>query len=344
MGRSAQIRRWLPAAILFVVTAVVAGCSDPESEPAQRATGGEESRSSAARPVDWKAVDEALGRGGEAMPGDVHRYGFPRSDLKVTLDGVALQPGFALGSYAAFAPTSDDIVVMGDLVLTEAEVSPVMAKLQRGGFDVTAVHNHLLREQPKIMYMHYLGHGPNPAALARELRAALEASATPSAAPGATSSSGADLGFDPAEIDRILGRTGKPGGGLLKYAIARAEAVEMPLGDNRPTPGGAEAKANPDKSSRLPLTPGLGVATVINFESLGSGRAAITGDFALRGSEVASVTRTLRDQGIEVTAVHTHMTDDEPHLFYVHFFAAGPATDLARGLRTALDETNSSKA
>jgi hypothetical protein len=253
----------------------------------------------------------------------VHRYAFPRSDLTVTLDGVALKPGFALGSYAAFAPTPEGALVMGDLVLTEAEVSPVVAKLQQAGLDVTAVHNHLLREQPKVMYVHYLGHGADPAALARGLRAALGASATPLGPPGAAGPAG-DLGFDPASLDRILGRAGKATGRLQKYSIARGEAVTM------------DDKAMGD----VALTPGLGVGTVINFQPLGAGRAGHRG---LRPARFRSgpVTRTLRSKAIEVTAVHTHMTDDEPHLYYVHFFATGTASDLARGLRAVLDQTNS---
>jgi hypothetical protein len=213
---------------------------------------------------------------------------------------------------------------MGDLVLTETEISPVMAKLQEQGFDVSAVHNHLLREQPKIMYMHYMGRGPDAVALARGLRGSLEASATPLGAP--TPSADSDLGFDPAVLDGILGRTGKPGGGLDRYSIARAEAVKIHMGDQD-----------------VALTPALGVGTVINFQPLGGGKAAITGDFALLGSEVAGVAATLRSKGIEVTAIHTHMTNDQPNLYYLHFFANALAADLARGLRAALDRTNSVK-
>ncbi|HEY3240562.1 MAG TPA: DUF1259 domain-containing protein [Acidimicrobiia bacterium] len=286
--------------------------------------------------MDWSAVDETLGRPGEVMAGDVHRYGFPRSDLKVTLDGVALKPGFALGSYAAFLATGGDVMVMGDLVLTETEVSPVMAKLQEQGLEVSAVHNHLLRETPKVMYMHYLGHGDDAVGLARALRTALQVSATPlGAPPAAASSAEADLGFDAGEIDRIIGRVGKTTGGLHKYSIARAEPVLAHMGSGQGEPE--------SKGQEVQLAPGLGVGTVINFQPLGDGRAALTGDFALIGSEVAEVARTLRSKGIEVTAVHSHMTNDDPSLYYMHFFSTGAAVDLARGLRAALDLTNAAK-
>jgi hypothetical protein len=308
--------------ILAGVILLAAGCRGGGDNAASKAGGqAAASSSTVAKAVDWASVDSAIGRSADVSPDGVHRYSFPRSDLKVTLDGIALQAGFALGSYVAFVDTGQGTAVMGDLVLTEPEVSPVIAKLQEEGLDVTAVHNHLLREQPKVMYVHYGGMNPDAAALARGVRTALQVSATPVGAAPAPAPPN-DLGFDAAEIDRILGRTGKTTGSVLKYSAARKESVTMHAGG-------------------VHLTPGLGVGTVINFQALGGGRAAITGDFALIGSEMAPVTRALRSHGIEVTAAHTHMTDDEPHLYYVHFFAAAPATDLARGLKAALDATNS---
>ena len=319
-----DIRRIRWATALIAVAVVAVACNHGGSSGTKAAPSSSTAAAASPPAIDWAAVDGALARKGDVMAGDVHRYSFPRSDLKVTLDGTALKPGFALGSYAAFVATAKDVAVMGDLVLTEAEVSPVMAKLQEQGLEVSAVHNHLLREQPKVMYMHYVGRSGDAVALARGLHAALAASATPLAAPAAPApTTAADLGFDPAAVDRILGRTGTTSGGLQKYGIARAETVTM---------GGD-----------LHLTPALGVGTVINFQPLGGGKAAITGDFALLGQEVAPVARSLRTKGIEVTAVHTHMTDDDPHLYYMHFFAAGAATDLAGGLRAALDLTNSAR-
>ena len=319
-----DIRRIRSAIALAVVAILATACNSGGSSEHKSAPSSSTAAAASLPPVDWNAVDGALGRKGDVMTGDVHRYGFPRSDLKVTLDGTALKPGFALGSYAAFVATAKDVAVMGDLVLTEAEVSPVMAKLQEEGLEVSAVHNHLLRDQPKVMYMHYVGRSPDAVTLARGLHTALAASATPLAAPAApTPTTATDLGFDPAAVDRILGRTGTTSGGLQKYGIARAETITM---------GGD-----------IHLTPALGVGTVINFQPLGGGKAAITGDFALLGQEVTPVAKSLRNKGIEVTAIHTHMTDDDPHLYYMHFFATGPATDLAQGLRAALDLTNSAR-
>ena len=311
-------------AIVLAAALAVAGCNNGGSSKHDAAVSTTAAPS--APTVDWNAVDGAVGRKGDVLAGDVHRYGFARSDLKVTLDGTALKPGFALGSYAAFVATTKDVVVMGDLVLLETEVSPVMAKLQEQGMEVSAVHNHLLRDQPKVMYMHYLGHSADAVALARSLHTALAASATPLAAPAVPPpTTAADLGFDPAAVDKILGRTGTSTGGLQKYSVARAETITM-------------------AGTALHLTPALGVGTVINFQPLGGGKAAITGDFALLGAEVAPVAKTLREKGIEVTAVHTHMTDDDPHLYYMHFYATGEATSLAQGLRSALDQTHSAPA
>ena len=313
-------------AVLLAMSLVVGACNSGGSSDRKSVASSSTTTGSPLRTVDWNAVDAAIGRKGDVMAGDVHRYSFPRTDLKVTLDGTALKPGFALGSYAAFVAAGQDAVVMGDLVLTEAEISPVMAKLQDQGIEISAVHNHLLREQPKVMYLHYTGRSPDATALARSLHTALAASATPLEAAPSPAPAAADLGFDPAAVDRILGQNGTTSGGLRKYAVARAETVTMgSVGD-------------------LHLTPALGVGTVINFQPLGAGKAATTGDFSLVGAEVAPVAKTLRAKGIEVTAVHMHMTDDNPHLFYMHFFATGAATDLAQGLRAALDLTNSAKA
>ncbi|MBI0477458.1 DUF1259 domain-containing protein [Sphingomonas sp. MA1305] len=274
---------------------------------------------------DWPAVDRALGRPGTEQAGGVHRYGFPRSDLKVTLDGVAIKPALALGSWAAFQPMGDETMVMGDLVLTHEEVNPVMSRLLASGFTITALHNHLLRSAPATMYMHVSGHG-DPVKLATALRQALAVSATPLASPsrdsqppaaGAGSSPPIDL--DTAALDRALGAKGKPNGGVLQYSFPRAE---------RQMDGGMETPAS------------MGTATAINFQPTGNGKAAITGDFVMVASEVDPVLRALRAGGIEVTALHNHMLNDEPRLFFMHFWANDDAGKLARSLRSALNKMN----
>lgn len=270
---------------------------------------------------DWTKVDAAIGRPGVEQAGGVHRYGFPRSDLKVTLDGVAIKPALALGSWAAFQPMGDEAMVMGDLVLTQEEVNPVMSRLLAGGFTITALHNHLLRSAPATMYMHIGAHG-DPVKLAQALHYALEASRTPLASPppGSRPPAGTErLAFDTAALDRLMGSSGKISGGVYQFSIPRAEKLM-------------------DGGMIVPVS--MGTAIAINFQPTGQGKAAITGDFVLIASEVDPVLRALRANGIQVTALHNHMLDDEPRLFFMHFWANDDAQKLARGLRAALDKVN----
>lgn len=265
---------------------------------------------------DWPAVDRAVGRPGAEQAGGVHRYAFPRSDLKVTLDGVAIKPALALGSWAAFLPMGDEAMVMGDLVLTHNEVNPVMSKLIAGGFEITALHNHLLRSAPATMYMHIDAHG-DPVKLAAVLKDALSASHTPLGAPPPAAAPPTPLELDSAGLDQVMGAKGKPNGGVLQYNIPRADALM-------------------DDGMALPVSMGTSIA--INFQPTAGGKAAITGDFVLIASEVNPVLRALRASGIEVTAIHNHMLDDQPRLFFMHFWANDDAAKLARGLADALSK------
>ena len=272
---------------------------------------------------DWQArVGEALGKPGSAAPGGIYRVGLPRTDLKVTLDGVELKPGFALGGWLAFEPIGDQAMVMGDLVLTMDEVSPVMKKLAEGGIEVTALHNHLLRNQPLTMYMHVLGHG-DPVKLAAVLHNALGESKTP--LPGAPSGPAAappQIDLDTAAIDQMLGAKGANNGGVYQFSIPRAEPI---------------------KDNGMDVPPPMGSANAINFQPTGGGKAAITGDFVLIAKEVNPVLKALRDHGIEVTAIHNHMLDDQPHLYFMHFWANDDARKLAEGLKAALAQINIAK-
>ncbi len=261
-------------------------------------------------------MDDAFGR--KAMvTGDVHRYGFPRSDLSVTVDGVGIKPGLALGGWVAFKPAHGGAMAMGDLVLVESEIAPVMSKLIESGLDVTAIHDHLLRANPATFYLHVGGHG-DPAKMAAAIKDALAASKTPMTAAAPSPAASTDL--DTAQLDQAIGAKSQVNGGIVQYSVPRAGAVNE--GGVALTPPGP-----------------LGVATGINFQPSGSGKAAITGDFVLLGSEVNPVIRALRTNGIEVTAVHSHMLDEQPRLFFLHFWANDDALKLAKGLRMALDQT-----
>lgn len=266
----------------------------------------------------WKSVEDALGRHGTALPGNVYKFGLPRADMHVTVQGVAIQPALALGSWLAFKRVSGGAIVMGDLVLLEDEVEPVMLKLQQAGIEQTALHNHVLNESPRVMYMHVSGHGDS-VQLARSLHDALALTGTPAPAPPAPP---AKLDLDQAQLESILGRKGSVNGGVLQFSVPRAESIS-------------------EHGTDIP--PSMGTATAINFQPTGNGRVAITGDFVLLGSEVNPVIKTLRENGIDVTAIHSHMLEETPRLFFMHFWANHEAVALAKGLRAALDRTNSAR-
>jgi hypothetical protein len=274
-----------------------------------------------AEDIAWSKVDEAMGRSA-AVTQDVHRYGFPRTDLNVTLDGVTIKPSLALGGWVAFKPMGSEAMVMGDLVLLETEIEPVMAKLIEGGLDITAIHNHLLRASPATFYMHVGGHG-DAAKMAAVIHDALAVSKTPMTPPAAPATP-PTVDLDSAQIEQIIGVKGQANGGVLQFNVPRRDPVTM------------------DGMTMSPVGP-MGVAEAINFQPTGNGKAAITGDFVLTDTEVNPVLKTLRASGIDVTALHSHMLMENPRLFFMHFWANDDAIKLAKGLRAALDKAATTK-
>ena len=196
-----------------------------------------------AQAIDWQKVDDTLGRK-PGLSGDVHRYGFARSDLTVTLDGVTIKPTLALGGWIAFKPAHDGAMAMGDLVLLETEVAPVVAKLTEDGFEITAIHNHLLRANPATFYVHVLGHG-DPVKLAGAIHDGLAASKTPLSAGPAGAPPTIDL--DTAQLDQIIGVKGQNNGGVYAFAVPRRDPVSE------------------DGMEMAPAGP-MGVAQAINFQ------------------------------------------------------------------------------
>jgi Domain of Unknown Function (DUF1259) len=271
--------------------------------------------------ADWSGVGKALGKSGSEMPGGVYRVGLPRSDLKVTLDGVAIKPGLALGGWLAFERMGNQAMVMGDVVLTQDEINPVMKKLEESGIEITAVHNHLLRAEPMTLYMHVLGRG-DPVKLASALHDGLALSKTPmgDAAPAATPP--LQIDFDTAAVDAAIGRKGKANNGIYQFTIPRAEPIK-------------------DEGMEVPEA--MGSAIGINFQPTGGGKAAITGDFVLASKEVNPVIKAMQANGIEITALHSHMLDEQPRMFFMHFWANDDAQKLAKGLRVALDQVKVAK-
>jgi hypothetical protein len=275
------------------------------------------SASASAADIDWSKVDQAIGRKGNEQPGGIHKYGLPRTDLRVTVDGVSIKAPFALGSWVAFMPSGSGTMVMGDLVLTDTEISPVMKRLIDDGMEISAIHNHLLRTSSPVFYMHIGGHG-DPVKLAESIHAALALSKTPLTTPAAAAPP-PPVDLDTAAIEKTLGFKGSANGGVYQFGIPRADTISE---------GG------------MTIPPAMGTAIAINFQPTGAGKAAITGDFVLLGKEVNPVLKTLRSQGIEVTALHSHMIDDSPHMYFMHFWANSDPQKLARGLRAALDLAN----
>ncbi|MGI9089714.1 MAG: DUF1259 domain-containing protein [Gemmatimonadaceae bacterium] len=279
-------------------------------------------------------MDQAMGKSGAPQPGGVYKISLPRSDLNVTVDGVRLKPALALGSWVAFKQTGNNqAMAMGDLVLTEDEVTPVMTKLQEGGVQQTALHNHVLHESPRVMYMH-IGAQGDPAKIAAAIHSALALSKTPMQpstgsgpgdkgdAAGTGANASAPIGIDTAAIARALGHSGKVSSGVYQVSVPRAEKITM---------------------DGMDIPPSMGVAISMNFQPTVGGKAATTGDFVLLASEVNPVIQALRQNGIQVTAIHTHMLTENPRLFLMHFWANDDATKLASGLRAALDKVNTQK-
>jgi len=298
--------RLFAAAALLLVCATTARAQAPKHEQAPA--------------TDWKPVDQAMGRSGKAQPGDVYKYSFPRGDLQVRIGDVTIKPALALGGWVAFKRIGGEAMALGDLVLLESEVTPVMTKLQEMGVTQTALHNHLLQESPHVMYMHIEARG-DPTKVAQAVHAALALTRTPAAAPRPAAAPSVDL--DTTRIASTLGHGGSVNGGVYQVSVPRADPV---------------------RAEGMEVPPSMGVATAINFQPTGGGKAAITGDFVLTGGEVNPVIQALRAGGIQVTALHSHMLTEEPHLFFMHFWANDDALKLARGLRAALDRTKSKPA
>jgi len=265
-----------------------------------------------AQSLDTVKIDETMGRSGQ-QTGDVYRLGFPRTDLHVSVGGVEIKPGLALGSWAAFAGNDNAAMVMGDLVLLESELSPVMKKLRAAGFDITAVHNHVLNETPRVLYMHYMGRG-KAVELAKALHAALADSKTPLDKPTPPATSSEPPAFVKL-IEDTLGTKGRFAGGVLSFGIPRREAIT---------------------DHGMTLTTPQGVAEAINFQEAGAGKVATTGDFVLTAEEVNPVISALQEHDIAVTALHSHMLTEQPRLFFMHFWAVGSSESVAAGIKAAL--------
>jgi len=273
----------------------------------------EESQKAAKASLDTTAIEREIGKAGD-IKGDVYKISLPRTDLSVTVEGVKVKPGLALGSWMAFRPTGETTIVDGDLVLTENEIYPVLRELQQHGLKVTALHNHLVQESPKVMYLHFWGEG-DAAKLSSCLKKALSHTKTPfTGSPDENTK--AEDNFDTEQIQQTLGQKGTFKQGVLNVSVPRPETI---------TVHGAE------------VPPSMGMATVMNFQTAGDGKVVATGDFVMIGDEVNAVAPALIEYGIRVTALHNHLIHDSPDLFFMHFWAHDSSDKVARGLKAGLD-------
>ena len=275
---------------------------------------GKEADKATHRTLDTIGIEREIGKAGEAT-GDVYKVSLPRADLKVTVDGVNVKPGFALGSWIAFKPSAHGAVAHGDLVLTEQEVAPVVQRLEAQGIQLTALHNHLIGESPRVMFLHFWGQG-EAAELAQHLKHALSKTKTPISDAKKPEMSREQPGFDAAQIQTELGHTGILKQGVLHVSVPRSDTV---------TESGVE------------LPSSMGTATTINIQAAGVDKVAATGDFVMTQEEVNRVARVLTQHGIKITALHNHLLHGSPTLFFMHFWAHDTAERVANGLKAGLD-------
>jgi hypothetical protein len=318
-------RAALPLAALLILGLAGCGAAAAGGSSAADPMTGARARPAPEQPMattaaDWAGVDRALGHTGKlGDKGTVYRIPLPRTDLHVVSGGVAIKPGLSLGGYAAFARYHDGVMLMGDLVVTEAELPQVTDALQAHGIAQTALHKHLLQQTPPVWWTHIQAMG-DPVRIAQGVKAALEATAIwPATAPPAQQPA---VDLDTTGIDAALGRAGTADGGVYKFTIARNDVI---------TDGGHV------------LPPTFGMTAGINFQPVGGGKAVINGDLVMTAPEVQKVIQALRHGGIALVEVHNHSLTENPRLFFAHFWAVADAVDLAKAMRPALDATDLSR-
>jgi hypothetical protein len=268
-------------------------------------------------PADYQQVLTTLGKQGD-FKDNVLKVNIPRNDLKVTVAGVATPTPFGFGGWVAMTKATDgNQVLMGDLVLLQDEVNPVMSALLDNGFDVTALHNHFFWDEPRMFYMHVHGHG-SAADLARKLKPAIDligkqtSTASPSAPPAATTNP-----LSTAKLAQIVGTPGEQTGAVYKITIGRSDLKVAEMG--------------------APINARMGLNTWAAFTGTDA-KAAIAGDVAMLESEVTPVLKALRKNGLDVVAIHHHMTNERPMIIFLHYWGTGSAEQLATGFKAAVNE------
>lgn len=263
--------------------------------------------------MDWSGVEKIFGKKG-IVKDNIVRFNFPRTDLNVMVGDIKIEAPFALTSWVAFQTMMNNTMVMGDLVLLEDEAVKVIPNLINNGIYITAIHNHLLTEKPKIIYTHIEANG-NAEQIAEKIKNALSLTGTPISNP---SQSNNRVQVDWSKVEEAIGFTGTKNGDIISFGVPRKEKI---------------------KESGMILPPIMGTAISINFQKVGE-NAIITGDFVLLANEVQPVEEDLTHAGIIVTALHTHMIKEQPKLYFMHFWANDDPVKLASGLKAAIMKTN----
>jgi hypothetical protein len=272
--------------------------------------------------VDTMLVEKVIGLKGKFDRGE-YKITIPQNDLHVEVDGFRIIPPMGLGTWVVFSPTKEGSMIMGDIVLTENDLKPVQEEVIRQGLTITAIHNHFVRNRPNIFYMHIGGSG-STSDMAKEAKAVLDkVKASRGHDPAASQVENVPFSIDSKKLNAILGYTGELSKGVYKFTIGRPD-VSL-------------------KEHGSPVTSFGGFNTWAAFQG-SPDHAAVAGDFAMLENEVAPVIKALIENGIEVMAVHNHMVEEQPRIFFLHYWGVGNAEQLARGLKAALDQTGKKQA
>ena len=272
-------------------------------------------------PLDIATIEKITGKKGKENNGE-YKITVPQNDLKVEVDGFKIIPAMGLGTWAAFTPSQDGAMVMGDIILTENDLKPVQQEVIRLGLTITAIHNHFVRNHPNIIYMHIGGSG-NTGQMAQDIKAVFDAVGTSRGKdPAAASADSVENTIDIKMLDAILAQKGEWNKGVYKYTIGRPD-VSL-------------------KEHGIKITSFLGFNTWAAWQGTPE-HAAVAGDFTMLEDEVAPVIKALVESGIEVVAVHNHMVHEQPRIYFLHYWGVGNAEQLAKGLKAALDQTGKMK-
>ena len=273
--------------------------------------------------LDTVTIEKVMGVKGKSNNGE-YKITIPQNDLNIEVDGFKIIPAMGLGTWIAFTPTKDGAMIMGDIILTETDLKPVQQEVIRQGLTITAIHNHFVRNHPNVVYMHVGGSGKTEM-MAQKAKAVLDKvkeirGGDPS--KGTASSEAVTNTLETTKLDEILGYKAEMSKGVYKYTIGRPD-VKL-------------------KEHGTAVTTFLGFNTWAAFQGTPD-HAAVAGDFTMLEDEVAPVIKALVENGIEVVAVHNHMVHEEPRIFFLHYWGVGNAEQLAKGLKTALDQTGKMK-